>query len=102
MSKPIRGSALNDTSLQKISHVSIKSYLAQANNHANFLQSFNLRGQVRGAVTYLLWSWFVARWSTADNRSYPGMAKLQAIVARGACRLTGETQLMQNGIHEVA
>lgn len=102
VSKAVVGLARNNASLQEISHVPIKSYLAETNNHANFLQSFNLCGQVRRAVTNLLGSGFVTRWGASDDGSDPGVAKFQAVVAGGACWLAGETQFVQHGIHEVA
>jgi hypothetical protein len=102
VSKAIVGLARNNASLQEISHVPIKSYLAEANNYANFPQGFNLCGEVSRAITNLLGSRFVAGRGAADDGSDPGVAKFQAVVAGGACWLAGEAQFVQHGIHEVA
>jgi len=82
--------------------VAIEGYLSQTDDDTDAREGFNLAGKVGGAVANLLRGGFVAGRSTTDDGGDPGVAEFKAVVAGDACRLAGEAQLVQDGIHEVA
>lgn len=92
----------DDPGLQKMGKVAIKGDFAQAYDDAHAREDFNLSGKVSGAIANLLGRGFVAGRSATDNGGDPGVAKLETVITRGSCRLTGEAQLVEYGIHKVS
>jgi len=101
MREVILGFASNDASMKQVGKISIECDLSETHDDADTRQRLNLAGEVGGAVTNLLRQWLVARWSTTHDRSNPGVAKLEAIVAVDGAGLGGQAKFMQDWIHEV-
>lgn len=80
----------NDAHLQKIGEIAVKGDLTEAYHHTNPRQSLNLLGKMGSAVANLLGEGFISRRCAADDRGYPRVAELEAVVAGDACRLAGE------------
>ncbi len=102
MGEPVGGFLLNEASLQKIGQIAVEGDLSQTDNDPDAREGFYLPGEVSGAVTNLLRRGFIAGRGTSDNRGDPGMTKFETVVARGAGRLAGESQFVEDRVHEVA
>lgn len=96
------GFSLDQALGEKVGEVTVKSDFAETDDDAEMLELANFRGEVRGAVADLLRGGLIAGRSAADNGGDPGVAQLQAIVARCPSRLIGKASLVQDGVHEVA
>jgi len=96
------GAASDDTRSEEVREEAIPGDLAQADDDADFGQRGDFRGEVDAAVADLLGGGLIARGSAADDRGDPGMAQPKAVVARDGDRFGGESELVQDGVHEVA
>lgn len=96
------GSALYLTGCQQVSEKAIPGNLSQTDDDADAGERFDFGCKVGRAVANLLRGGLVARWSTADDGTDPGVAEAEVVVARDGLWLRGESELMQNGVHEVS
>jgi hypothetical protein len=102
MGKTIVGFACDDASVQQIGQVAVEGDLSQTDDNADTRESLNFIGQMDSTVTNLLRLGFVAGWSTADYGGDPGVAKFEAIVTGDSTGFAGESEFVENWIHEVA
>src|SRR5260370_377502 len=85
VSEPIGRLLLDNTSLQQMGQVTVEGDLPKTDDDTDSREGLNLLREVSGTVANLLRGGFVAGWSATDDRGDPGVAKLEAVVARGAC-----------------
>lgn len=96
------GFSLDQTLGEEVGKVTVKSDFAETDDDAEMFELVHFGGEVRGTVADLLRGRLIAGRSAADNGGDPGVAQLQAVIARGALRLIGKAGLVKDGIHEVA
>jgi hypothetical protein len=98
----VLGFSLYRTGVQQMREIPVEGDLAQTDHDADARQGTDLCRKVDRAVANLRRQWLVTGWGAADHRGYPRVAKLQPIVTRDGTRFAGKTELMENGVHEVA
>ena len=96
------GFSSDGAGVQQMREVAIEGDLPEADDDADARQGLDFVGEMAGAVANLLWLGLVSGRGAANDRGDPGVAQFEAVVARGTCGLAGESQLVKNGIHEVA
>jgi hypothetical protein len=101
MRETVLGFAGDDAGFKQKGEVAVKGDLPEAYGDTDTRQSLDFSCEVGGAVADLLGVGFVSRRGAADDRSYPGMAKLEAVVAVDGSRFAGQAEFMQDGIHEI-
>ena len=69
---------------QQMGEEAVPGDLAKADDDADFWQRFDLGSEMHGAVANLLRRGLVAWRGAADDGGDPGVAKLEAVVARDA------------------
>lgn len=102
MRETIVGFACDDASVQQIGHVAVEGDLSQTDDDADTRERLNFIGQMDSAVANLLGLGFVARRSTADDGGDPSMAEFETIVTGDSAGFAGESEFVENWIHEVA
>src|ERR1700744_5516866 len=88
MGKAVVGFAGDDTSVKQVGKVAVKGDLPETYDNADARERLNFIGQMDSTVANFLRKRFIPRWSTADDRSYPGMAQFEAIVTCNSPRFT--------------
>jgi hypothetical protein len=101
MGETVLGFAGDDAGFKQKGEVAVKGYLPETNGDTDSRQSLDLCRQMGGAVADLLGMRFVAGRGAADDRGYPRMAKLEAVVAVDGPGLAGQAEFMQDGVHEI-
>ena len=96
------GSALYLAGCEQVCEKAVPRNLAQAYDNADARERLDLGCEVGGAVANLLRGGLVTGRSAADDRANPGVAKAEVVVARDGLGLGGESELVQNGVHEVS
>ncbi len=102
MRKDILGFALDDTGVQQVRKIAVEGDLAEANNDANAREGSDLRREMAGTVANLLRKRLISGWGASNYRGDPGMAKLEAIISRDGAVFRSQTEIVEDGIHEVA
>jgi hypothetical protein len=98
----ILGLARDDAGFEQEGQVTIEGDLSEGDDDTDARQGLNFSGKVGGAVADLLGARLVARRGAAYDRGYPGVAKLEAVVAVDGARFVGEAEFVQDRVHEVA
>jgi hypothetical protein len=96
------GFAGYDSGLEQEGKVAVEGDLAKADDDADAGEGLDFGGQVGSAIANLLGVGLVAGRGAADDGGDPCVAELEAVVAGDGAGLTGEAQLVEDGVHEVA
>lgn len=102
MRKLVLGFTSYDTGVQQMREVAVEGDLSQTHNNANAWQSGDLGGKMFGAVANLLRLGLVSGRRATDDRGYPGVAQLEAVVACDGAWFASQAELVQDRIHKVA
>ena len=98
----VGGFARDDTGVQKMREVAIEGYLSKTDDDADARERLDFAGEMDGAVANLLRLGLVAGRGAADDGGDPGVTKFEAVVAVDGAGLAGQTELVQDGVHEIA
>ena len=98
----IFGFAGDDSGVEQERQIAVEGDLAKADDDTSARQSLNLRGQMARAVANLLGKRLIAGRGATDDGGDPGMAEFETVITRDGLWFGGESEVMQDGIHEVA
>jgi len=102
MAEGVGGSAFDDALVEQVREVAVPCDLAEADDDADLRERGDLCCQVSRAVANLLRRGLVAGRGTADDRTNPDLAQLEAVVTAGGSWLAGQAELVEDRVHEVA
>ena len=102
MAESVGGAAFDDAFVEQMREVAVPCDLAEADDDADFWQRGDFAGEMRRTVANLLRCGLVAGRGTADDRTDPDLAQLEAVVTTGGGWFAREAELVENGVHEVA
>lgn len=100
MDKAVSRFARDDAGIQKVGEVAVKGDFAEAYYDFDARENLDLAGEMLGAVADLLRKGFVAGRGASNDGGDPDVAEFEAVVARDSFGFIGETEVMQDGIHE--
>lgn len=96
------GAGADDLRVEEVCEVAVEGDLAEADDDADTREGGELVREVLAAVADLFGGWLIAGRGAADDGGDPGIAEFQAIIAIDGALLGGETEFMEDGVHEVA
>jgi hypothetical protein len=102
VSEVVVGSACNDAGVEQVGEIAVPGDFAQADDDTDAQECGDLGGEMLGAVADLLRERFVAGRGATDDGGDPGVAEFKAVIAGDSERFGGETEIVEDGIHEVS
>jgi hypothetical protein len=101
VSETILRFARDDAGLEQVGEIAVEGDLSETDDDADAWQGLDLSGEVRGAVAEFQRKRLVAGWGAANDRGYPRVTELEAVVAGDGQRSGGEAEFVEDGVHEV-
>jgi len=98
----VLGFAVDDAGLEQKRKIAVEGDLSEADDDADAREGLDLGGEVCAAVANLLRVGLVSGRGAAYDGGDPGVVEFEAVVAVDGAGLAGETEFVQDGIHEVA
>ena len=98
----VGGAAFDDALVEEVGEVAVPGDFAEADDDADLAQGGDFGSEMDAAVADLLGGGFVAGRGATDDGADPELAEFEAVVAADGGGLTGEAELVEDGVHEVA
>src|SRR5690349_19212287 len=102
MSEDVSSPRFNPSGTLQVIEISVKPDLPQRHDYLCLLKALHFAVKIGRAIPKFLRKRFVLGWRAANCCRDVEIAQHETIVAIGCERLTGKTDFMQHGIHEVA